>query len=273
MVHFVGAGPGAPDLITLRGLRLLEKADIVIYAGSLVNPALLQYAKPTAKIYDSAKLSLSEITEIIATAYRERGLLPGEREAKTLSRDNVGEPEIVRLQTGDVSLYSALREQAEALAAYGIAWDVCPGLGAMQASAAALGVEYTEPGVTQTVILTRAEGRTKMPSAEQLRLLAVHNTTLLLYLSSSLTEKVQAELLTAGLSEDTPVGVVYKASWPEERVFRSTLGDLPALFQREGLRKTALIVVGEVLNRNRGAAELSKLYDAGFTTEYRKGKA
>ena len=273
MVHFVGAGPGAPDLITLRGLRLLEKADLVIYAGSLVNPALLQYARPEAKIYDSAKLSLPEITEIIVAAYRERGLLPGEEEAKTLPREEMGAPEIVRLQTGDVSMYSALREQAEALAAYGITWDVCPGLGAMQASAAALGVEYTEPGLTQTVILTRAEGRTKMPSAEQLRLLAAHRTTLLLYLSSSLTEKVQAELLAAGLPESTPVGVVYKASWPEERVFRSTLGDLPDLFRREGLSKTALIVVGEVLNRDRNAVELSRLYDEGFTTEYRKGKA
>ncbi len=273
MVHFVGAGPGAPDLITLRGLRLLEKADIVIYAGSLVNPALLQYAKPEAKIYDSAKLSLPEITEIIVAAYRERGLLNGEAAPKTLTRDNDGGPEIVRLQTGDVSLYSALREQAEALAPHGIAWDVCPGLGAMQATAAALGVEYTEPGVTQTVILTRAEGRTKMPAAEQLRLLATHKTTLLLYLSSSLTEKVQAELLAAGLPENTPVGVVYKASWPEEQVFRTNLRELPALFRREGLTKTALIVVGEVLNRERCAAELSKLYDESFTTEYRQGKS
>ena len=273
MVHFVGAGPGAPDLITLRGLRLLEKADIVIYAGSLVNPELLRYAKPKAKIYDSAKLSLLEIIEIIVAAYRERGLPAGEGGSKTLSYENADAPEIVRLQTGDVSIYSALREQAEALDEYGIAWDVCPGLGAMQASAAALGAEYTEPGVTQTVIITRAEGRTKMPSAEQLRGLAAHRTTLLLYLSSSLTEKVQAELLAAGLPEDTPVGVVYKASWPEERVYRSTLGELSALFRREGLSKTALIVVGEVLNRSRSAAELSKLYDEGFTTEYRKGKA
>lgn len=272
MVHFVGAGPGAPDLITLRGLRLLQQADVVIYAGSLVNPALLDYAKPGTKIYDSAKLSLPEITEIIAAAYRERGLLPGKAEEKTLSRDNVGAPEIVRLQTGDVSIYSALREQAEALEAYGIDWDICPGLGAMQASAAALGVEYTEPGVTQTVILTRAEGRTKMPSAEQLRLLAAHRTTLLLYLSSSLTEKVQAALLAAGLPDTTPVGVVYKASWPEEQVFRTELRELPALFAREKLSKTALIVVGEVLNQKRSAAELSKLYDAHFTTEYRQGR-
>ncbi len=274
MVHFVGAGPGAPDLITVRGLRLLQRADLVIYAGSLVNPALLDYTRPGVEIYDSAKLSLPEITEIILSAYRKRGLLPGEPVPKTLSHGEMpAEPEIVRLQTGDISLYSAIREQIEALAPYKIRCDICPGLGAMQASAAALSLEYTEPGVTQSVILTRAEGRTKLPPTETLRLLAAHKTTLVLYLSSSLTGKVQAELLAAGLSEDTPVGVVYKASWPEERVYRCRLSELPSLFAREGLSKTALIIVGEVLNRARSAAELSRLYDASFTTEYREGKA
>lgn len=249
MVHFVGAGAGAPDLITVRGMRLLEQADVIIYAGSLVNPALLSYAKEGCEIHNSAHLNLEQVIGICKSA------------------DEKGQT-IVRLHTGDPSIYGAIREQMRELDALGIAYDVCPGVSSFQGAAASLNLEYTLPGVSQTVILTRVEGRTAMPEKEKLSLLASHGATMVLFLSSSLAKNVQRELLEGGLLGDTPVAIVYKATWPEEKIIRTNIGEFPEKMQAEGITKTALIIVGDVLGDD---FEYSKLYDAAFTTEYRKG--
>ena len=224
MVHFVGAGSGAPDLITLRGARLLGEADVVIYAGSLVNPELLTLTKPGCEVHDSAKLTLEEVIALIERA---------EREGKTT----------VRLHTGDPSIYGAVREQFDALTERGIDFDVCPGVSSFCGAAAALRAEYTLPNVSQTVVL---------------------------FLSTSLTEKLQGELLAGGYGETTPAAVVYKATWPEEKIFRCTVGTLHKTVTENGMKKTALIVVGGCLG---GEYLRSLLYHPDFTTEYRKGKA
>ena len=198
MVHFVGAGSGAPDLITVRGARLLGEADIVIYAGSLVNPALLDATKPGCEIHDSAKMTLEEVIAVIRQA---------EAEGKTT----------VRLHTGDSSIYGAVREQFDALEKLGIDYDVCPGVSAFCGAAAALRAEYTLPNVSQTVIITRAPGRTPVPTRESIRALAAHHATMVLFLSTSLTKQLQADLLAGGYEAETPAAVVYKATWPERR--------------------------------------------------------
>ena len=250
MVHFVGAGSGAEDLITLRGARLLSEADVVIYAGSLVNPALLKHARPGCELHDSAKMTLEEVIGTIRAA---------EAAGKTT----------VRLHTGDPSIYGAVREQFDALDALGIEYDVCPGVSAFCGAAAALRAEYTLPDVIQTVIITRAAGRMPVPERESIRSLAAHGTTMVLFLSTSLTEKLQEDLLAGGYAPETPVAVVYKATWPEERICRCTVGTLHKAVTEAGLRKTALITVGGFL----GDEYLrSKLYDPAFTTEYRKGE-
>ena len=197
MVHFVGAGSGAPDLITVRGARLLGEADVVIYAGSLVNPALLDGTKPGCEIHDSAKMTLEEVIAVIRKA---------ESEGKTT----------VRLHTGDSSIYGAVREQFDELEKLGIDYDVCPGVSAFCGAAAALRAEYTPPNVSQTVIITRAAGRTPVPERESIRALAAHHATMVLFLSTSLTKQLQADLLAGGYEADTPAAVVYKATWPEE---------------------------------------------------------
>lgn len=246
MTHFVGAGPGAPDLLTLRGKDLLERADVVIYAGSLVNPALLDYTRQGCEIHNSAEMTLDEVIEVMAAA-AERGA------------------EVVRLHTGDPSLYGAIREQMDRLKALGIKYDICPGVSSLFAAAAALEAEYTLPGISQTVIIARAEGRTAVPQGEDLAALAAHNATLVLFLSAGLLDKVSADLIRGGLSPDTPAAIVYKASWPEQRVFRGTLENLASLGAEE---KTALVVVGRVLGED---YELSRLYAADFSTGFRKG--
>ena len=250
MVHFVGAGSGAPDLITLRGARLLGEADVVIYAGSLVNPELLILTKPGCEVHDSAKLTLEEVIVLIERA---------EREGKTT----------VRLHTGDPSIYGAVREQFDALTERGIDFDVCPGVSSFCGAAAALCAEYTLPTVSQTVIITRMEGRTPVPEKEKLASLAAHGATMVIFLSIGLVDKVQQALLEGGAyTPDTPAAVVYKATWPEEKTVRCTVGTLAESVHAAGITKTALIVVGEFLGTR---YERSKLYDPTFTTEFRKG--
>lgn len=248
MVHFVGAGPGAPDLITVRGARLLEKADVIIYAGSLVNPELLGYAKPDCKIYNSAYMTLEEVIAVVREA-EQKGLTT------------------VRLHTGDPAIYGAIKEQMDELDECDIAYDVCPGVSSLFGAAAALKCEYTLPDVSQSVIITRAEGRTPVPDKEKLGLLAKHQSTMILFLSSGLAEKVKNELIEGGYSEDCPVAVVYKATWPDEKIVHTTVGELPQVMSDNGINKTALIIVGYVL---KSEYEKSKLYDKTFSTEFRK---
>ena len=248
MVHFVGAGSGAPDLITVRGAKLLSQADVVIYAGSLVNPALLDYTKPDCEIHDSAQMTLEQVMDVIQSA---------EAAGKTT----------VRLHTGDSSIYGAVREQFDRLDALGIDYDVCPGVSAFCGAAASLKTEYTLPDVSQTVIITRAPGRTPVPERESIRSLAAHRATMVLFLSTGLTELLQRELLAGGYPETTPAAVVYKATWPEERIFRCTLGTLHKTVTENGLTKTALIVVGDCMGQQ---YQRSLLYHPGFTTEFRE---
>lgn len=248
MVHFVGAGSGAVDLITLRGARLLENADVVIYAGSLVNPQLLEMTHPGCRIHNSAEMTLEQVIDVIRDA-----------EAQGLTT--------VRLHTGDSSIYGAVREQFDRLEELGIAYDVCPGVSAFCGAAAALRAEYTLPDVSQTVIITRAPGRTPVPERESIRSLAAHGATMVLFLSTSLTQLLQQELLAGGYREDTPAAVVYKATWPEERIFRCTVGTLHQTVTQNGLTKTSLIVVGGCLGDE---YMRSLLYHPGFTTEFRE---
>ena len=247
MVHFVGAGPGACDLITVRGMNRIKEADVIIYAGSLVNPALLSYAKADCEIYNSAHMTLEDVVSVM-------------REAEAAGKGTV------RLHTGDPSVYGAIREQMDLLDECGIAYDVCPGVSAVFGAAASLACEYTLPDVTQTLILTRAEGKTPVPEKEKLRSLAAHRASLVLYLSSGLARKVRQELLLGGYAEDTPVAVVYKATWPEEKIIRTTLAKLPEDMEAAGITKTALIIVSPALG---SVYEKSRLYDAAFATEYR----
>lgn len=247
MVHFVGAGPGACDLITVRGMNRIKEADVIIYAGSLVNPELLSYAKSDCEIYNSAHMTLEDVVSVM-------------REAEEAGKVTV------RLHTGDPSVYGAIREQMDLLDEYGIAYDVCPGVSAVFGAAASLACEYTLPDVTQTLILTRAEGKTPVPEKENLRSLAAHRASLVLYLSSGLARKVRQDLLLGGYAEDTPVAVVYKATWPEEKIIRTTLAKLPEDMEAAGITKTALIIVSPALGND---YEKSRLYDAAFATEYR----
>lgn len=248
-VYFVGAGPGDPELITLKGKRLIDRADVVIYAGSLVNPELFQGTG--AEVYDSSKMTLEELTEVMKTA-------------------SASGRTVVRLHTGDTSFYSAISEQIERLSALGIPCEVVPGVSSASAGAAALGQELTIPEVSQTVILTRLEGRTPVPEKERLRELARHGATMVIFLSAGMIGRVRKELLS-GYPEDTPVVVVERASWPGQRVIRATLGELAERVKEAGIRKTALIYVGEALRAGQTPmGKESKLYRKGFTHGYRK---
>ena len=248
MVHFVGAGSGAVDLITVRGQRLLQQADVVIYAGSLVNPELLENCRPDCQIHNSAKMTLEEVIEVIRAA------------------ESVGKT-TVRLHTGDSSIYGAVREQFDELEKLGIAYDVCPGVSAFCGAASSLKAEYTLPDVSQTVIITRAAGRTPVPERESIRSLASHGATMVLFLSTSLTESLQRELLAGGYAGSTPVAIVYKATWPEERIFRCTVDTLHETVTRNGLTKTSLIIVGNCMGQE---YERSLLYHPEFTTQFRE---
>lgn len=249
MVHFVGAGPGAPDLITLRGAQLLKQADVIIYAGSLVNPALLELAKADCRIYNSAEMTLEQVLAVMV-------------EANAQGRD------VVRLHTGDASIYGAIREQIDELDKLGIDWDDTPGVSSFFGAAAALGAEYTLPGVSQSVIITRMAGRTPVPERESLERMAAHGTSMVIFLSAGMLEQVQQALLKGAYTESTPAAIVYKATWPEEKIVRCTVGTLAQSGAAEGIRKTALIMVGDFLSCS---YERSKLYDPAFTTEFREG--
>ncbi|MBM6869451.1 precorrin-4 C(11)-methyltransferase [Pseudoflavonifractor phocaeensis] len=249
MIHFIGAGPGAADLITVRGARLLGGADVIIYAGSLVNPALLDYKKEDCAVYDSAGMTLEEVLAVMEEA---------EAAGKTT----------VRLHTGDPSLYGAIREQMDALDEKGIAYDVTPGVSSFSGAAAALQAEYTLPDVSQSVIITRMAGRTPVPEGEKLSKMASHGCTMVLFLSTGLLEEVERELMAGGYSPDTPAAIVYKATWPEEQVYRCTVSTLAKTARDNHVTKTALITVGGFLGKE---YERSKLYDPTFTHGCRQG--
>ena len=250
MIHFVGAGSGAADLITVRGAKLLGEADVIIYAGSLVNPALLEYAKEGAEIHNSAHMTLEQVIETMKAA---------EAEGKMT----------VRLHTGDPSLYGAHREQMDLLDEAGIGYDVVPGVSSFCGAAAALNAEYTLPNVSQSVIITRMEGRTPVPDGEKLRKMASHGCTLVLFLSTSLLDGAVEELLAGGAyTEDTPAAIVYKATWPDQKVWRCTIGTLAKTAREAGVKNTALITIGGFLG---DAYDRSRLYDPTFTHMFRKG--
>ncbi|WP_295078373.1 precorrin-4 C(11)-methyltransferase [Ruminococcus sp.] len=250
MVDFVGAGCGAADLITLRGKRLLEKADVIIYAGSLVNPELLDYAKLDCEIYNSAVMHLDEVIDVMKNA---------EAEGK----------DTVRLHTGDPSVYGAIREQMDRLDELHIPYSITPGVSSFCGAAAALRAEYTLPDVSQTVILTRMAGRTPVPEKERIESLAAHNATMVIFLSAGMTEELSARLLSGGYRSDTPAAIVYKATWSDEKVVRCTVGTLAKAARENGITKTALITVGGFLGDD---YELSKLYDKKFETGFRKAE-
>lgn len=249
MIHFIGAGPGAADLITVRGARLLREADVIIYAGSLVNPALLENKKENCAIYDSASMTLEDVIDVMKATEASGGTT-------------------VRLHTGDPSLYGAIREQMDRLDELEIAYDVTPGVSSFSGAAAALEAEYTLPEVSQSVIITRMAGRTPVPEREKLSKMASHGCTMVLFLSTGLLEDVERELMEGGYGPDTPAAIVYKATWPEQRVYRCTVSTLARTAKENQVTKTALITVGGFLS---GQYERSKLYDPGFTHGYRVG--
>ena len=252
MIHIVGAGSGAADLITLRGARLLRAADVVVWAGSLVNPELLAECKESCVVYDSAHMTLEEVLDVMCAA------------------DARGE-EVVRLHTGDPCLYGAIQEQMDGLRAAGIPdedFEVVPGVSSFLATAAALKQEYTLPGISQTVIITRMEGRTPVPPKEKLSLLAAHQATMCIFLSVHAIEKVMETLKEGGYPGDTPVAIVARATWPDQRIFRGTIDTIADILHKAGVVRQAMIVVGRVLDTD---YDLSKLYDSKFTTMFRKG--
>lgn len=244
MIHFVGAGSGGADLITVRGARLLGEADCIIYAGSLVNPEVLNYKREGCVVYDSASMTLEEVIQTFE-----------DNEKKGWNT--------VRLHTGDPSLFGAIREQMDQLDELGLTYDVTPGVSSFCGAAAALQAEYTLPEVSQSVIITRMAGRTPVPDGEQLRKMASHGCTMVLFLSTGLLESVEEELLAGGVyTKDTPAAIVYKATWPDEKVFRCTVGTLAQTARENHITKTALITVGGFLGNE---YERSKLYDPTFT--------
>ena len=251
MIHIVGAGPGAVDLITVRGQKLLSEADVVIYAGSLVSRDLLDWARQDARIYDSASMDLEQVMEVMEQA---------ERDGLTT----------VRLHTGDPCLYGAIREQMDGLDARGIQYDICPGVSSFCGAAAALGMEYTLPGISQSVVITRMAGRTPVPERESIGKFAAHGSTMVIFLSAGMTGELSDELMKGGYPGDMPAAIVYKATWPDEKTVRCTVATLKETVDREGIHKTALIVVGNTVAQT--GYERSKLYDPAFTTGFRAGR-
>ncbi|MBB5265942.1 precorrin-4/cobalt-precorrin-4 C11-methyltransferase [Catenibacillus scindens] len=248
MIYFIGAGPGDPELLTIKGKKIIDRADVIIYAGSLVNAQVLEGRKPQAKVYNSAYMHLEEVLDIMIKSWKE-GL------------------EVARVHTGDPSVFGAIREQMDALDQEGIAYEVIPGVSSFLGAAASLKKEYTLPGVSQTVILTRMEGRTPVPDKEQIARLAAHQSTMIIFLSVSMIRTL-CETLAAHYPVNTPVAVVYKATWPDEKIVRGTLKDIAQKVEQAGITKTALILVGEFLG---DSYQLSKLYDKTFSTEFRRG--
>ena len=251
MVYFVGAGTGAVDLITVRGMRLLEKADVIIYAGSLVNPELLEYANKDCEIHDSAKLTLEEVLTIIQKA---------ETDGKIT----------VRLHTGEPSIYGAVREQMDELDRLGISYESCPGVSACFGAAASLNLEYTLPGISQSLIITRMEGRTKVPEKESIESFAAHQASMAIYLSTGMLKELSERLVAGGYRKETPVALVYKATWPEEEAYICTIETLYDTAKEHGITKTALVLVGDVITHQN--YKKSRLYAADFSTEFRQAK-
>ena len=252
MIHFVGAGSGASDLITVRGSRLLGEADVIIYAGSLVNPELLDYKKEGCIVYDSAKMTLEEVIDVMKDA---------EKKGWTT----------VRLHTGDPCVYGAIREQMDLLDDAGIAYDYCPGVSAFCGAASALNLEYTLPGIAQTVIITRMAGRTPVPEREEIAKLASHGSTMVIFLSTGMLEKLSERLIAGGYTEKTPAAIVYKATWPDERSYTCTVGTLAQCARDNNVTKTALIIVGDTVAQ--AGYNRSELYHPAFTTEFRQATA
>lgn len=250
MINFVGAGSGAADLITVRGKKLLEEADIIIYAGSLVNPQLLDYAKADCLIYNSAKMTLEEVLQVMI-------------------EESPKGKEIVRLHTGDPSLYGAIREQMDVLDKEGIEYAYCPGVSSFCGAAAALNLEYTLPNVSQSVIITRMAGRTPVPEKESIESFAAHQATMVVFLSTGLLDQLSERLIEGGYTADTPAAIVYKATWEDEKSFVCTVGTLARTARENNITKTALMIIGDVVGCR--DYDRSKLYDPGFTTEFRKG--
>ena len=256
MVYFVGAGCGAEDLITVRGMRLLEKADVIIYAGSLVNPKLLDYARTGCEIHNSATMTLEEVISVMKKA-DENGKIT------------------VRLHTGDQSVYGAVREQMDELDRLGIKYESVPGVSACFGAAASLNLEYTLPGVSQSLIITRMEGKTKVPERESIQSFAAHHASMAIYLSSGMTEELSCRLIEGGYAPETPAAIVYKATWPDEEKYLCTVGTLAATAAAHKITKTALILVGDAIAQAAGKADYkkSRLYAADFETEFRKPQA
>lgn len=251
MVYFVGAGTGAVDLITVRGMRLLEQADVIIYAGSLVNPELLQYANKDCEIHDSAKMTLEEVLIVMQKA---------EAEGKIT----------VRLHTGEPSIYGAVREQMDEMDRLGISYESCPGVSACFGAAASLNLEYTLPGISQSLIITRMEGRTKVPEKESIESFAAHQASMAIYLSTGMLKELSERLVAGGYRKETPAALVYKATWPEEEAYICTIETLYDTAKEHGITKTALVLVGEIITHQNYIK--SRLYAADFSTEFRQAK-
>ena len=250
MIHFVGAGSGAPDLITLRGKKYLEEADVIIYAGSLVNPQLLDYAKEDCRIYNSAKMTLEEVLDVMFEA---------EKEGLTT----------VRLHTGDPCLYGAIREQMDVLEEKQIAFDSCPGVSSFCGAASALNLEYTLPDVSQSVVITRMAGRTPVPEKESIESFAAHHATMVIFLSTGMLEELSERLIAGGYTADTPAAIVYKATWEDEKTCVCTVGTLAETARKNQITKTALMIIGDVVEHSH--YQRSESYNPEFTTEFRKG--
>ncbi len=248
MVHFVGAGSGAVDLITVRGQKLLEKADIIIYAGSLVNPELLEVRKTDCEVYNSATMTLEEVIEV---------MLHGETERKV----------IVRLHTGDPCLYGAIREQMDILDEKNIAYEVCPGVSSFCGAASALNLEYTLPDVSQSVIITRMAGRTQVPAKETIASFAAHQATMVIFLSTGMLKQLSEQLILGGYDKNTPAAIVYKATWKDEKKYICTVETLAQTAEENKVNKTALIIVGDVISQSKYSR--SELYNPSFSTEFR----
>ena len=251
MVYFVGAGPGAVDLITVRGKNLIEKADVIIYAGSLVNPELLNYAKEECTKINSAYLTLEEIITLIKDA-EEKGKMT------------------VRLHTGEPSLYGAIREQMDELSLLGIGYESVPGVSACFGAASSLNLEYTLPGISQSLILTRMAGRTDVPPKESIESWAAHHASMAIYLSTGMLRELADRLIAGGYQEDTPAAIIYKATWPEEEYYFCTVSTLADTAEAHGIKKTALVLVGDVIAGS--GYEKSRLYDKTFSTEFRTAR-
>lgn len=249
MIRFVGAGSGAPDLITVRGMKLLQEADVIIYAGSLVNPQLLDYKNEGCRVYNSAYMTLEEVLEVMYQAERQ-GLMT------------------VRLHTGDPCLYGAIREQMDELDKQGIPYDYTPGVSSFCGAASSLNLEYTLPDVSQSVIITRMAGRTPVPEKESIASFAAHQATMVVFLSTGMLDKLSEQLIAGGYSEDTPAAIVYKATWEDEKTVVCTVGTLAESAKEHHITKTALMIIGDVVSHSH--YNRSELYNPAFTTEFRQ---